>query len=784
MLYSMKKYITYLLSFVLISGFVACTKSDDVFDPSADGRFVLRLVSNTLTRADVPNNGVGEGTNDDKNHEDDIERVDIYFYAGDGSSAAVYHHGQKVTDGEDGNTSISEIELSSGVMGGLFPSSSSSPATIYVVANAPANLLPTSGTLPTLTELKSTTAVLASWKTSAEDDAPSSAQTSFLMDGEVTFSKTDNAVEIALTRAAAKIELEISKIKESVEIEGAGNQKDVWTPVIDANHPVTVSLSNGMRSTQLNGVYNNSNPKNAYDDSQKGYGFTAVTSGEQTSYTQTNCFYSYASDWANGANEPYLLLTVCWSKNGEDPEATYYQIPVGSIDIKQIERNTYYKVKIDVGTVGSQEESVPVPLAADYTVINWTTGQITANIKEARYLVVDQTNVVLNNLQDISVAFQSSHPVSYEIVEHTFNTVYTSSGKTWNTVLGFSTTNSEGTGYVKQTGGTTAGADGNITGSIEFHHELDNTREANGTSDPATRYDYQANTVKIKVYHTDAANAYYEYITIEQRPALYLTIDDGLPNPNTNNNYVHINQNSTRNGNTGAGSGNPGWMYTYGKPINTNGEKLYTITISAFDNSSSQYLIGDPREAANNAIFQFYTINNSGANNNAVATATDDTGDNTLQGYRATINGASSENLVAPSFIMASGCGAYSNTTDLYPNTSAKYRCAAYQEAGYPAGRWRLPTPAELNVIGRLCSEGKVPSIFYNGMGYLSSNGVYTYNSGSFTKSSSTVGTSVRCVYDVWYWKDKCNDPENFIWGAEGDNLEAKRASGHLVMIE
>ena len=770
MLYSMKKYITYLLSFVLISGFVACTKSDDVFDPSADGRFVLRLVSNTLTRANVPDNGVGEGTNYDDNHEDDIWRVDIYFYAGDGSSAAVYHYGQDVTDGEDGNTSISEIELSSSVVSGLFPSGAST-ATIYVVANAPAGLLTTtSGNLPTLSALKSTTAVLASWKTSAEDDDPSSAQESFLMDGEVTFSKTDNAVEIALTRAAAKIELEISKIKESVEIEGAGNQKDVWTPVIDAKRPVTVSLSNGMRSTQLNGVYNNSNPKNTYDDSQKGYGFTPVittdTNGKQTTtYTQTNPFYSYASDWANGANEPYLLLTVCWSKNGEDPEATYYQIPVGSIIEKKIERNTYYKVKIDVGTVGSQEESVPVPLAADYTVINWTTGQITANIKEARYLVVDQTNVVLNNLQDISVAFQSSHPVSYKIVEHTFKTVYTSSGKTWNTVLGFSTTNSEGTGYVKQTGGTTEGADGNIIGSIDFHHELDNTREDNGSSDPEKRYDYQANTVKIKVYHTDAEDAYYEYITIEQRPALYLTIEPGISGS------VFVNKVQETNNSRM-------WDYVGEGTVNMSGN-IYRITVSAFDSSSKKYIICDPRIPSNDDVFQFYKVNTNGtANTNSpVATATDAAGDNTLTGYRATIEGDASEKYVAPEFIMASAYGHYQPTwNNMYAKTSTKYRCAGYQEAGYPAGRWRIPTPSELEVIGRLCSEGKIESIFNDGTAYMSSNGPYTYHSGSFTKAGGLDAAtgSVRCVYDTWYWKDKLtgDNVTKFIWAAEGDMEE------------
>ena len=215
----------------------SCTKSEDMVDPNAAGGMTLRFVSNTLTRV--------EGTNDNQNSEDDIKTVDIYFYAGDGSSAAVSHVAPDITDGEDGNASLrgeNELKLTSGVVNSLFPAGGSASATLYVVANAPAGLLPTSGTLPTLAELKSITSVLTSWKTSAEGAAPSSYQTSFLMDGSATFQKSTQELTIELTRAAAKFDLEISSIEDEVNIEIAGGVTETWEPVIDAEHPVTVSF--------------------------------------------------------------------------------------------------------------------------------------------------------------------------------------------------------------------------------------------------------------------------------------------------------------------------------------------------------------------------------------------------------------------------------------------------------------------------------------------------------------------------------------------------------------
>lgn len=759
----MKRYITYILSFVLISCITACTKSDDLGTPN--GAMTLRLVSNTLTRSDIPDNGIGKGDND--NAEDAIYTVDFYFFAGNGNGPAVYHVSPTITGGDDGEVEISELKLDSRVMSGLFSSSNS--AKLYVVANAPSNLLTTIGTLPTLAELKATTAVLSAWNTAAG----TSAQESFLMDGEISFTKgTTDIIEVALTRAAAKIALEISSIEDEVEIEGAGGLTEVWEPVLDdPNCKITVSLANAMGSTRLDGTYDSNNTQNKPDNSQTGYGFTVDDTN--TTYSQTNPFYSYSYAWA-GASEPYLLLTVYWKEGNNSPVPTYYQIPVGNIEEKKIERNTFYKVKIIVGTVGSQEESQALPLEPSYTVIDWSTGDITANIKQARYLVVDQTNIVLNNLEDISIGFQSSHPVSYEIVSHTFNQTYSSSRDTWNSVYAFSTV-TNGTGNVNLSNVTTDSATGKVSGDIVFNHELDNTREANGSSDPAERYDYQVNTVTIKVYHTDAESSYYEYITIEQRPAMYV---DALYQSSSS---VMINgQDDQSTSNWWHVAGTLGTRTTV---FNTEDSKnIYAVSVSAFDASTSNYIICDPRLPAED--LELHTVSESNRNGTGEitgdrATYSDAAGNNEIKGYRGTII-EDSRNLVAPQFIMASGFGSHSLQTKVWPETTGKYRCATYQEAGYPAGRWRLPTPAELEVIGKMCSEGKIGSIFNPTTVYASSDGGYRYDNGSFYKpDDNPVATSVRCVYDIWYWGDKLNSnhTNTFIWATE-ENVADMKANG------
>ena len=135
-------------------------------------------------------------------------------------------------------------------------------------------------------------------------------------------------------------------------------------------------------------------------------------------------------------------------------------------------------------------------------------------------------------------------------------------------------------------------------------------------------------------------------------------------------------------------------------------------------------------------------------------------------------------NMVAPKFMLASGYALMNtNTTTVNrPWENLMKRCASYQEDGYPAGRWRLPTRAEFQLIMSQVDKGTLPQIYHENTPYWCAHGVGTpvegSNSGEITMKyigyDSSRGNSTRCVYDLWYWgeHDKM-DPgtTTFTWG-------------------
>ena len=120
-------------------------------------------------------------------------------------------------------------------------------------------------------------------------------------------------------------------------------------------------------------------------------------------------------------------------------------------------------------------------------------------------------------------------------------------------------------------------------------------------------------------------------------------------------------------------------------------------------------------------------------------------------------------NVIAPVFKIASSWGVVDSGSLTYE--TAQRRCASYQENGYPAGRWRIPTEAEIEYIVSLSDRGVIPTLF--GGDYYASSGRY-YDNESNPKGfhPESNGHSVRCVYDVWYWGNgKISDPDEFTWG-------------------
>ena len=117
--------------------------------------------------------------------------------------------------------------------------------------------------------------------------------------------------------------------------------------------------------------------------------------------------------------------------------------------------------------------------------------------------------------------------------------------------------------------------------------------------------------------------------------------------------------------------------------------------------------------------------------------------------YHPADGGDRTKKMIAPAFRVASKFGGMEfGKADI---NAAIRKCATYQEDGYPAGRWRLPTMAEISFIASIQSQGTFAVLFENDNIYWSAHGAVKVSSGNAT--AQTVSSALaRCVYDSWYW--------------------------------
>jgi hypothetical protein len=235
-----------------------------------------------------------------------------------------------------------------------------------------------------------------------------------------------------------------------------------------------------------------------------------------------------------------------------------------------------------------------------------------------------------------------------------------------------------------------------------------------------------------------------ETIVFTQYPPIYITGE-------RSNGYAWVNNYSnTRTGNRVTYDDNDnhlGNLANYQGSLNGTGDNdnpnNYVISISSL--SDDTYVIGDPREDETN------NLSNLGG----------------LTNYRPTKR-TGTEDMIAPKFLVASSYGVVSSTYYFNRNTAEK-RCAAYQENGYPAGRWRVPTAAEIKFIMALSAQNYIPSLFNlgrnDGEGYWCANGKISGDANAMPYlSNNTQNTAVRCVYDIWYWGEE-HQATTFTWG-------------------
>ena len=610
---------------------------------------------------------------------------------------------------------------------------------------------------------------------------------------------------IPMTRVAAKLQIYLN-VPDTLHV----NNKDgsgfaVWKS--DRSH-MSIVFNNGLMDYTLNGKDTSHPDSSFYNSMQVDMHKYATMTRNTVDYDYSHTpFYSYPFSWKEtDTHVPTFIIAIPWSKRnpGTDsdtygtPEITYYQVHPNMLTGK-LQSNYFYRMYMKIETVGSTDNTTPVDITpSGYRIQPWgevkvnTKKDVTGDLYRYTYLVVDPTSVVLNNTSTTTLHYSSSSALTKDtkITKVEYNSYETPGQVTHHTLtaddLAKLTTNRYELDYTS------------TPGQIKFTHNVDD-----GT--------YAAKTITIQVANDDGLS---ELVTITQYPAIYMHTFVG-DNVFVDGYFSHVQEPASSIGNaiysdygaynsvnysTNFPDGNASFYYyntdgtnvtvPYGSMVKaltqTSGgivnNSITEITVTSFNSNNGfyeangtkyYYQIGDPRENAG------YTSNDL----QAYLTNQKYVSHSWLYGDRYTITQKSwgtnaanikkaseTKTIIAPQFFISSG---WNSSTSL-SFADAQKRAATYQEAGYSAGRWRLPTEAEIMFITARQREGVIPTLFGSSAPYWAASGrVYfdgafydadhvirrtngsSYASGGYVYASglSDNGTAyMRFAYDTWYW--------------------------------
>ena len=594
-------------------------------------------------------------------------------------------------------------------------------------------------------------------------------QPCFVMDGmDVATVEDRNKVlaakgVIPVDRVASKISVSI-KVEDRLDLQTPPDTPDnetsgmIWT---SKPEKMKIEFVNGVNRTVLSG-----NPDDIeltktdrFIDNHTGRTFTSTTIDGEEFWT-CEPFYSYPEKWEIGSDEePYLFITLPWetviwtSVGGQDPPIyreylCYYKIMLASDELK---RNTWYDLKVNIGILGSFENTPEVILPLEdmtYFVADWSDGlTIESEILGARYLVVDKEEYKLYNQTTLTIPFTTSHECKIIDAECSYPN--------------YAQKNSDPTiRYVNNY--TLDIVDGN---KIQFSHALNN--------DMLDRnFDFTPYTIKFTIQHKDD-DSFKKEIIITQYPAIYVEPHFNTDYRNTSGQgYVWVNG---YNGSTSSSTANSnGLDYFAGAQGNRQGADTRMFVFTITTTQGTNLIIGDPREqnitydegdarwanreaiydgGSNRELKYYYGTEVASQRYSAQETGTIYADDKAAEAAEPTIN------MVAPKFRLASGYGTVTETTNANNLEMMKRRCASYQEDGYPAGRWRLPTKAEFQFILTQINYENLPQVYLSTYSYWCAHGLGSPDNNGLVQMQyvgrvTSGQTFVRCVYDEWYWEN------------------------------
>lgn len=434
-----------------------------------------------------------------------------------------------------------------------------------------------------------------------------------------------------------------------------------------------------------------------------------------------------------------------------------------------LQSNHWYKQRVNISVAGTiSETNDPVEIDGMLSIMPWQTVSTGVVIYDRRYLDIlygdidvdratDEFNtefgttgtqnvIILDNQNSVSVPIETSHRA---FVKSVSIKAYDYSNADYGV-----RTDVDRKAILKDADLTRLTASVS-NGSVVVAHTL-----RNRTGNASTDFDASSFYITVTIAHEDKPQEE-RTIYIVQHPAISITAkwtDATFQGAGVFVNGYQGDNNATN----GMGIGWSGTDTDRNKNFNH-----IKVTINKL-NPESDYQIADPRmdQYSETDLSELGPWSGSWTQAPDMGTPPTTRG---LQYYRNVKEGEMYKNLIAPSFIIASSHAGTSRSTW----EGAVRRCASYQEDGYPAGRWRVPTYAEMEFLLGLSQAGKIERVLggIDGDSYFVNAGIWVmhFSGGSvtgteFVPRSSGAQSYVRCVYDTWYWKDKC-DKNTFTWG-------------------
>lgn len=633
----------------------------------------------------------------------------------------------------------------------------------------------------------------------------------FYMTAEGKFEKVDDnttTCNLTLKRLAAKLTLEVA-YKDPITTPGTWKFKEgeeytsttTWTPMTSGQN-TRVYLENAVSNTVIGAA---STPV-AKPGTYTMFKYDPAYMGGAA---KSAPFYSYPVSWTAGTeSEPFIKLIQPWRYTttvvkdekkvvvDENVVELYYKVMVPTT-LTALEANTWYQPKVTLNILGGEADRPTVIGADGLTVMDWkgvTSEMPAVSINPADFLVPEKESFEVSNGNSLQIKYFASGPVTVT-VKDIYKTVYSNTSE--DTKYIFSTTESYPSSGVKDI----------------YDKEFDDENDDDGHYSPwfTNTYDTSTKSGIITLNHTLSSN--FKLKNFSARPYIYkLTLSlDGttitqdisiVQNPPVmvkgieSTGYVSVNGYTTNFGdiarkrksteglsyefayttvsysysggsarnliNTDAGAYNElGRVHAYrylAKDTGNNAcEYMFKVQVSPLQNK----YVGDPRigisenSESDDELFELLNLHRHRSNYNLTGSplfqfSGSETTDmkNLRENYKPTKR-TGADDIIAPEFIVASSFGK-SSTMSYYEGL---VRCEAYQEDGYPAGRWRLPTKAEIEYCVRLQEGGYIPELFTisDGSGYASSS-KSVFKDGGFEEKEDTYTRAVRCVYDSWYW--------------------------------